>query len=534
MNNNIDDIFKNAAQNYSAPAPSNSWGKLDAALKSQQKALFIKKVYIAASVIFISGLALFFAFNNDVTEQGAIVESGKIEKQNTVNIVQNENDGIVKNSNQITSNSPVINNIVVEKAVSLPSESSLIVNEDIKKVDVRESISAINNFKEKKENKDEDKISSENKTIAQNSDIEVDANASVEIAGNNNFSEIDSQEDIAINEKKAKEEPVEALANIDEKHQNTIVEKEKITTEDVIIEVAVAGAKVEENSTTSNINKSAKEAPKATENSESIVANDIADSDVDAKSITENQIIKKDKPKTDLKFFIGQTFGITFTNAVSKDAVNSDPKLSIANNNSGDIWISASIDLGVEKDNFIFRSGIRLYNHEVCGDFEIKERDPYKVDLENFGISSLGYIRILNINTNVRLGNPLSAIYIQDFNRYNITVRYVDIPLIVAYKFQYKKFSFIPHVGLNTTFLISNDVMLESDEGYYMHGEIKEIKDYMFGISSGGGAYLNLGKHWMLGLDADFIYYPGSISSNPEFNYHPYSFIMGPSAVFKL
>ena len=534
MNNNIDDIFKNAARNYSAPAPSNSWGKLDAALKSQQKAIFIRKFYIAASVIFISGLALFFAFNNDDAKQCAIVENGKIEKQNTINIVQNENNDIVKNSNQISSNS-IVDNKVVEKTASLSSENTLVINDDINSIDVVKPISSVNTLEEKEDIKDKDIISPKKEIIANNSDKKIVANISVENINVETITtnEIDSQEGVALNEKKAKGESAEVIANIDKKHQKILVEEENAATENVTIEVAEAVAKVEENSTTNN-NISEKETPNATENSESVVINDITDSNVEAKNITEKHKIKKDKPKADLRFFIGQTYGITYTNAISRDAVINDPKLSIANNNSGDIWISASVDLGVEKGNFIFRSGVRLYNHEVCGDFEIKEKNPYKVNLENFGISSLGYIRILNINTNVRLGNPQSAIYIQDFNRYNISVRYVDIPLVVAYKFKYKKFSFIPHIGLNTTFLLSNDIMLESDKGYYMHGEIKEMKDYMIGISSGAGAYVNLGKHWMLGLDADFVYYPGSISSNPEFNYHPYSFIMGPSAVFKL
>ena len=153
--------------------------------------------------------------------------------------------------------------------------------------------------------------------------------------------------------------------------------------------------------------------------------------------------------------------------------------------------------------------------------------------LDKYAFSELGYIKILNINTNLRLAKPSSIIYIQNFDHYEMIVRYIDIPLTVGYKFRRKKLSLVPHVGINYTMAYSNEVQLSSEDGYYMFGEVTDLKELIIGVTAGCGAYYDISKHFMIGLDAEMVYYPSSVSTNETFSYKPYSLLVGPSIAFK-
>ena len=126
--NNIDNIFKNAASQYSAPAPKSSWSTLDSALKKQRKARSIRIVSVAATffVVVISSLIITFNVDEeniaDVQQIEPVIEKTTVDSKPS-NIDVTENKSTIDN-NTVVENTAVENNdIIVSKSNNKPIKS---------------------------------------------------------------------------------------------------------------------------------------------------------------------------------------------------------------------------------------------------------------------------------------------------------------------------------------------------------------------------------------------------------------------------
>ncbi len=567
--NNIDDLFKNSAQQFSAPAPKRAWANIDGVLKRKRRIILFQRVLLAATVVIIASVAFFVNINTNTNPQFVDSSDSSIEtpilnnnnaNSKSTNIVSNEN--IIENKNidktsiiKINNNEPIetteteIVNVVTTLEETLKSNIN----------DVEDNNIIVNNAsKLKAKELDIDKEIVENAVIAKGTEVDINKSTSF----NKHISEVEINElKTPINNEVSMEvAQIEGISVIKEepvvKEKNEELKSEIIETETDVKEspseginnstikpdvVEVVNSEQLTQSTETIESKVIESAiSPIVEESESVVTITEPE-EVIIPSVEEAQIARararaaaSNVPKKlDVDFLVSQTYGISVTNGIGKTPEIENPTLSEAGASKANTWFSAAVNIELDVNNWVIKSGVRRYNLMIHGDFEVKQKNPWNVDLDKYAFSELGYIKIFNINTNLRLAKPSSIIYIQDFNHYNINVRYIDIPLSVGYKFTRKKLSLVPHLGVNYTMAYSNEVELTSEDGYYMFGEVTDLKELIIGVTAGCSAYYDFSDHFMVGLDAEMVYYPSSVSNNETFSYKPYSLLVGPSIAFK-
>lgn len=514
--NNIDGIFKNAAQQYSTPAPKSSWAGIDATLKMQRKALFVKQMSIAASVVVVTALTAFFVINISEPEL------------NSFNTVANNNT-----------------EIALEPQAADIESADLLVSESSKKTIISHNDeNTISNSNDRVETevaiKNSDKLE-ETKVVATIASKNIDTENKVKLANN-----IDkkSNDEIAISKYSSNDvlisEPIDNNVIADKEIEKIdAIEDKSIISEN--IESNVVEGKVANKNSSTNFAEEKKSVTKSTSNigtpivkkdllKENIKAEVSADEDNNSHTMLNEKVNDKTRQ---FEYLVGNGYFISLTNAKYNKPATPISNMAVAEDVHLDIGFGGAFDIGIKYDNFIFKTGVRRYDHKIQGNFTVNEFDYYNVDNINYGYSSLGIIALYNVNTSARISNPSSVIYIQDFDEYNIRLRYLDIPITIGYNFQVNNWSIIPHVGLNSTIILSNEVKMEKDDKIFMYGEVKDVKSFSMGYIVGGGLYYNLGKHWLLGLNTDFIYYPSSVSKNADYKYRPYSYLIGPRAEFR-
>ncbi|OYT10352.1 MAG: hypothetical protein B6I18_09615, partial [Bacteroidetes bacterium 4572_112] len=135
--NKIDNIFKNAASQYSAPAPKASWSKIDSALKKQHKAKLYRNVSVAATffVAVISSLIITFNVDSvdkhldrDIQQNETVINTTIEPKSDMVDVVKQQSY-IAANNTVIESNKSE-NKATIVVEVKPKTEANIIVAEE--------------------------------------------------------------------------------------------------------------------------------------------------------------------------------------------------------------------------------------------------------------------------------------------------------------------------------------------------------------------------------------------------------------------
>jgi len=347
-----------------------------------------------------------------------------------------------------------------------------------------------------------------------------------------------SSESIEGNTENAVNNNESVIENNEESIPNKIEEKRTVQNQQAELEPKTSEKEIivitESESNESNVENNPKEVIIAKEGIEDIQKVDEDKVEEYRFKEPKSRLIKSLVNNEKVEFFVGNSYSVSITNGRGENKIDYDDNLAVALNTKTSFGLAASVDFGIKYNNFIFSAAVRRYDQKTKGDFLVKERNPYNVDAYNYGYTQFGVIKLIQMNTNARLANPSSALYVQDFDKYSVRLRFLEIPLSVAYDYKVNNWSLIPHIGVNPTFLVSNEVKLEKGEDVFMFAEIKDVKKFMLGFSGGVGAYYNISNHWRLGVDADFIYYTGSVNNDAtKFNYAPYSLLVGPRVEFK-
>ncbi len=548
--NKIDNIFKNAASQYSAPAPKASWSKIDSALKKQHKAKLYRNVSVAATFFVAVISSLIITFNVDSVDkhldrdiqQNETVTNTTIEPKSDMVDVVKQQSYIAANNTVIESNKSE-NKATIVVEVKPETEANIIVAEE----------TIANNVPIKKEAiQTEERLIIEKVSIIDDVIVERTYNVlqdkEIETADNNIVKDVNSRELIISesiegnteNTVKNNESVIEnaVIENNEENIPNNVEEKKNVQNQQAELETKTSEKEIivitESESNENTIVNKPKEVIIAKEGLEDIQK-------VDGDKVKEykfkepkSKLIKSLVNNEKVEFVVANSYSVSITNGRGENKIDYDDNLAVALNTKTSFGLAASVDFGIKYNNFIFSAAVRRYDQKTKGDFLVKERNPYNVDAYNYGYTQFGVIKLIQMNTNARLANPSSALYVQDFDKYSVRLRFLEIPLSVAYDYKVNNWSLIPHIGVNPTFLVSNEVKLEKGEDVFMFAEIKDVKKFMLGFSGGVGAYYNISNHWRLGIDADFIYYTGSVNNDAtKFNYSPYSLLIGPKVEFK-
>jgi len=562
--NNIDNIFKNAATQYSPPAPKTSWSKLDGALKSQRKALFIKNITIAASVFIVVASSIIIALNvddnNDAKSLSNIDNIAQFEAKtkdenpkNNIQITDNldinsdsKNDKLSTPNTLLNSESNTDANMIA-KVEDVTNESVAATGITINKLDTLslanvdmttniEDVNSVGSGSDMEKNNSDEFIAISKIKSSESNNKEVINN---DINSNNNLNLIaDSKTtndginsvilDSNISEDASDKSNIIASVNTDHnntkeliKDNNTIeLDSETtdskgttaITNENINNEIASAEIKSDDKQQDSTVNK-----------------NIIADN---KEKSEKNTILKSIMENKGLKFFIANSYGVSITGGVGKDIEIKNDNLAFTLNTKTAMGFLGGVDFGIEYGNFVFSAGVRRYDLKFNGDFKMKETNPYAIDPNNFGYTQFGIIQLDNVSSNVRLANPQSAIYVQDFDKYSVKFRNIEVPLSIGYGFRSNSWSVNTHLGVSPTFIISNEIKLEKDDKF-MFAKIKDSEEFMLGFNGGAGLNYRISKYWMIGINADFVYYANSLSKDAKFDYCPYSILISPRLEFR-
>jgi hypothetical protein len=165
--------------------------------------------------------------------------------------------------------------------------------------------------------------------------------------------------------------------------------------------------------------------------------------------------------------------------------------------------------LGLEGADYNFYSNITLpYN-------------PTFVNTEQFGYGALGFFSVYNIQTAMRIRNYNKINYLTQLQTSHSQLRTVAIPFVVGYQFNLKHIEIEPQMGFNYTFIVDQGIEIGDEQGYYLKGEFSDLKTGFYGLSGGLQINYTLSMRWKLGLRTRLNYSLTDISEHPDFNFHP-------------
>lgn len=157
-------------------------------------------------------------------------------------------------------------------------------------------------------------------------------------------------------------------------------------------------------------------------------------------------------------------------------------------------------------------------------------------------ITSAGEISGLNIIPT--LGTPESPTYIQEdqimnpaeigsIKRITQTFSYVEVPVLVRYKFFGKKVGLTLTGGLSTGFMVQNDVFAESDVETKRIGETSQIRNFNMNALIGVGIEAKLLPFMYLNIEPTFRYSFLNWSMDTRFQMNPISIGLNTGLSFK-
>jgi opacity protein-like surface antigen len=101
---------------------------------------------------------------------------------------------------------------------------------------------------------------------------------------------------------------------------------------------------------------------------------------------------------------------------------------------------------------------------------------------------------------------------------------YLELPVILRYKFIDRTIDFNIIGGLSSNLLVNNSVYTSQNGGKYEVGKTEGLNNITFSSSLGMGMEYNFGKNLSLNLEPTIRYYLNPFSNNTSTNIHPYSF----------
>ncbi len=510
---NIDQIFSAAAKGYSASTPSGAWGRMDAVLKAkrQKRRLTIWFVSVGLGIL-ASILGLWFY--NSANNHSTIETESNIIKSNTTNFESKADNA----NNEITQQ-----NITNEQATANSLNTEDLQNSNNKNI--------------------EEEIAKESIIDTQNSDIELDnsnkenttktINKEVAVIGlsstNNRLPAKYSEENNADNNQT---EEVAVIERVNLKSSFGIIKEN--STENNIQEIVATNVIIESDSIS-----------ESTQTEKTLEDNTIIDTLITEEAInpsdnvseTETEEIQKladpvyipNADKFKMGLFINIYAGVSLSNGASSEPYYTNFKMASSPQEYGASSPNIGFNLGFRiSKKFSVSLGMKRYNHVIKGDFSMPDKRVTHINIDKFGYTSLGYYSVDNINNAMQTKNFNTVEYLREFTQTKVKLRFVEIPLNIGYNMSWKNWTLMPHLGFNTTFILSNEVQIGDDSDYYLYGEIQDLRQNIFGASAGLDFYYNTKSKLSFGLRTDFVYYLNDINTSEDFNFRPYSFLISP------
>lgn len=506
---NIDQIFSAAAKGYSASTPSGAWGRMDAALKAkrQKRRLTIWFVSVGLGIL-ASMLGLWF-YNSANNHSTIETESNIIESK-----ADNANNEIPQQN--ITNEQTTANSLNAE---DLQNSN----NENLEKELAKESIIDIQNNDAELDNSNKENAI---KTI--NTEVAV-----VGLSSTNNRLPAKQSEENNAGNSQAKE--IAAIESMSLNTSDGVIKED--STENIIREIVATNVIIESDSI-----------PESKQTENTVEENNIIDTLIAEEAINPSDNISETEEIQELadpvyipnidKFKMGLLIniyaGASLSNGASSEPYYSNLKMASSPQEYGGWSPNIGLNLGFRISKKLSVSiGMKRYNHVIKGDFSMPDKRVTHINIDKFGYTSLGYYSVDNINNAMQTKNFNTVEYLREFTQTKVKLRFVEIPLNIGYNMYWRNWAMTAHGGLNTTFVLSNEVQIGDGSDYYLYGEMQDLSDNIFGISFGLDFSYYTKSRFSFGLKTDYIYYLNDINTSDEFKFHPYSFILSPQIGFR-
>ncbi len=99
---------------------------------------------------------------------------------------------------------------------------------------------------------------------------------------------------------------------------------------------------------------------------------------------------------------------------------------------------------------------------------------------------------------------------------------YIEVPLILKYKLINSRFGLHILGGINTNFLVLNDVKIANSDEIIAQGQIDGLNPLTFSSSLGFGLNYSISKHFIISLEPTIKMQINSLSNQSEYNTRPY------------
>lgn len=181
-----------------------------------------------------------------------------------------------------------------------------------------------------------------------------------------------------------------------------------------------------------------------------------------------------------------------------------------------------------------FGFGFQRHNLGFQGDFKLSNPDIRFVNVQDFGITSLGLYSIINIENVLITNHFANSSYLSKFNVVKVSVNTIDLGLRAAYVFKYRNFDFKLGAGLNTAIITSNQVKAGQSKADTYLGYIEGLKSNVLGGNINFNLGYNLTENLSFGIQGHYLSYFSSLNTSPDYSYIPYSYAILPYLRFKL
>ena len=468
----IDQLFRDAAQQYAAPTPDAAWGRLESSLKKKRKKRFIWWwIFGAGFLVMLGSLLYFSSFELELAPKQAAEKP--------------QNLSLPADSKSVE---PLPEQ---EAATALDTSAERTSSEKPQEV-LRENLSHVPAEKEQQQRK----LPASNAKVIQNNKKRLvkkqlrDINLKAEVDTAKKIIQI-HQEDTSSNIK-------ETLA-YEEKFADSLNPQVETVLLDSLQDIV---------------------------NQEDTLQKDSLITSVEPET-------EKPEEKRSWNFYASYFLGFGQSSGIYSDPQVSSDFISRTHELKGKFEWGSQFSMGFMWKDWTIQLGLRNFDMHLEGDYEMKPGYLKYIPLENFGLSPLGYYDLGDIDYIMESKSYGNLTYLNRFTKTRFHIEMTTLSLEFGRQFYWKKWSVMPLLGIQQMTIEKAFVEVAEDAHFTDFGKLNNIKERLTGLMAGIHLIYPLSEKLYIGLHADASLSLNNISKTEGIRFLPFAYYLGPKMMVK-
>jgi hypothetical protein len=483
----IDQLFSQAAKDYTVASPSGAWNRIEASIAAKRKRRRLLLWWLVGALSSIASLGLFVMIN---THQSNLPQSPATEQSEIV----------------ISFDSAAQSTSANKAAITPMHSDSIHQLSENKPFDIDPNTS----------NKTRQKLSSDSLAIDKNTDRQ---KLAISPVGKPNQSDFSQTAKIEIN-------PISSS-------NSSVITPDTISLSQKGLSIADNTKQIEKPNETAKQIEQAEKVDSA-EKSDSVVAIEPLTNETNPIINGKYQAITSPINKTSkINIFIFNYIGVSYSNGNNQLPNLDNEKLATTPFTKAGWKPNIGLEMGVILPFRAFVSfGFTRYNLMFKGSFSTTDSKINYVEIDQIGYSPMGYFNVFNLEEALRSKNYGNVDYLRKFNQAEIELRMLAYPINIGYALDKGRWKWMNSIGLIPIKIISNEVRIGNKNEYNLFGQILDLKSKVYGLSVGSDIRFKTKNKLSFGIKTNFNYSLQSTNKSSEFNYKPYSFLISPQIGF--